>query len=89
MREALTQIEAIASARCAWDIATIAKTALAEPVRNCEVGTAEEQSERFESYCGRCNASTCDHRMFADEAKVGCVLAWAQMPYTKGATDGR
>ena len=28
-----------------------AKAALAEPPRNCEVGTAEEQAERFKNFC--------------------------------------
>lgn len=54
--------------------------------RNCDVGTVEEQVERFEEYCqsildckkdcpiGKMiveNDSLCDH----------CQLVWAQMPY--------
>lgn len=55
--------------------------ALAEPLRNCEVGTEREQSQRFDKYCydnktyeygcGKCP-------LFL---KVCCELAWAQLPY--------
>ncbi len=81
MREALTQIEAMASARCAWDIATIAKTALAAPARNCDVGTAEEQSRRFDEFCSTRVRGCSDCPLVVNRC---CKLGWAQMTYEKG-----
>lgn len=65
------------------ELLTRIRAALAEPLRNCDVGTAEEQEARFVAFCDGCNASICDHRMFADEVKAGCAISWAQMPYEK------
>ena len=60
------------------------KSALAEPVKNFEVGSPKEQNERhngfcyahrsYEKCCGDCplNGEPC------------CELAWAQMPYEEG-----
>ena len=53
--------------------------------RNCDVGTAEEQSSRLEELCDR---HTCGSRCSA----TGCPmyeydcspLAWGQMPYEEG-----
>ena len=56
--------------------------------RNCDVGTPEEQRERFEKFCSKyetrhedeaycskhCPLSGCD-------SIVLCVLKWAQWPY--------
>lgn len=63
------------------------KSALAEPPRNCDVGTAEEQEVRFRNYCW--NHSSRDKNMECQcpidaEAKAGCKLTWAQMPYEEG-----
>ena len=60
-----------------------AKAALAEPVKNCEVGTAEEQSERFDKFCHanintqRCCGDCPAFRTTRDD----CELVWAQLPY--------
>ena len=62
-----------------------AKDALAEPVRNCDVGTAEEQAHRFYAFCmahqssikGMCDP-TCPCHEQPD--KCHCMTAWAQMP---------
>ena len=66
------------------ELKQIAEAALAEPVRNCEVGTPKEQNERhnkfcyyhrsYEKCCGGCplNGEPC------------CELSWAQMPYEGG-----
>ena len=55
-----------------------AKAALAEPLKNCEVGTAEEQYGRFRECCKKqripCLLSY-DYR--CDE----CYSKWSQMPY--------
>lgn len=51
---------------------------LAIPLRNCDVGTAEEQYERHEAYCEKqdmycLNDDILNCRM--------CFTKWAQMPY--------
>ena len=54
----------------------MAKAALSAPPRNCDVGTAEEQDERFDRWCDRKNIKDC--------WGIGCrkcLIAWAQMPY--------
>ena len=58
-----------------------AKAALAEPPRNCEVGTAKEQMARYNSFCH-------DHHSYGTGCggcplcgEPCCELAWAQMPY--------
>lgn len=60
---------------------TKAKNALAEPVKNCEVGTAEEQYSRmfrecYEWMCMDCKSIDKDFRK--------CALSWAQKPYKEG-----
>ena len=53
-----------------------AKAALAEPIRNCDVGTAEEQVERHVKWCNndRCVFTCCSV----------CFAEWSQMPYEEG-----
>lgn len=57
LRDALKKILDLTNSldeNCAVDpveIRDIAKAALAEPVKNCEVGTAEEQAKRMDAYC--------------------------------------
>jgi hypothetical protein len=52
--------------------------ALAEPVRNCDVGTAEEQYRRFFEEC-RNRRMPC---LRADDYRCDeCYSKWAQMPY--------
>lgn len=64
------------------------RAALAEPVRNCEVGTAKEQSERFNTYCfnHRTRERCCEDCPIKDAPC--CELAWAQLPYESEATNG-
>ena len=95
LREALTKILNLTNSldeNCAVDpveIRDIAKAALAEPVRNYEVGTAEEQAERFTKVCtanskdgvrGLCS-ETCP---FSRDYQGECALVWSQMPYEEG-----
>lgn len=65
-----------------------AESALALPLRNCDVGTAEEQGIRFKKFCN-------DHQepwhgctnycpVLMSEK---CALAWAQMPYEEGGAE--
>ena len=63
----------------------IVSATLAAPPRNCDVGTDEEQSRRYEELCDR---HTCGSRCSA----TGCPMyehdcspfAWGQMPYEEG-----
>ena len=69
-----------------------AKAALSAPPRNCDVGTAEEQSDRYEAHCDAYHKATgtCDDcPIYKEECKMTgniphCQLVWAQMPYEEG-----
>lgn len=70
----------------------LAKAALAEPPRNCDVGTANEQEVRFDGFCmahkeikepGLKDCS--DNCPFVK--KGFCDLHWAQMPYEEGVSN--
>lgn len=54
------------------------KSALAEPLRNCEVGTPEEQNIRHDKYCFK-HSKECDGIITYD--CIACFAKWAQMPY--------
>lgn len=61
--------------------------ALAAPPRECDVGTAKEQAERFKHFCAQ-NYSACDVDMECcrcpiEREKADCELAWAQLPHKK------
>lgn len=69
----------------------VVEKALAAPPRNCDVGTAEEQAERFGRYCDKftsgrmhCEACPCCGKILYGR----CEFAWAQMPYDSEARDG-
>ena len=64
-------------------------TALSKQPRNCDVGTVDEQDERFEAFCKRylredapCSED-CPCRFWG---MLGgeCSIKWAQMPYEEG-----
>ena len=63
--------------------------ALAAPPRNCEVGTVEEQAQRFYKFC-MANSSAiigmCDSKCPCIDSgdKCHCLTKWAQMPYDEG-----
>ena len=67
---------------------SIIKKALAEPRRNCEVGTPDEQYARWRRFCDsqKCCNNQCPVYRLADVcgSKTRCVLIWAQMPYEEG-----
>jgi hypothetical protein len=50
--------------------------ALAEPVMNCEVGTAKEQVERHKKWC---NGNVC---LFTHSCRI-CFANWSQKPYNE------
>lgn len=57
-------------------------SAINEPTRNCDIGTAEEQAERFIDYCcGKCDGSNCKHGLYREDELYKCVIKWEQMPY--------
>ena len=61
------------------------EAALSDPPRNCDVGTAEKQAERFDEYC---DSESCKRNRCKSRAKAlyieRCAIAWAQMPYEEG-----
>ena len=98
MREALEQIRELLSISGKPDTAMciryeaaylIAKEALSVPPRNCDVGTSEEQAERFHSFCekfqsgikGMCS-TLCPCKDCCD--KCHCMVKWSQMQYEEG-----
>lgn len=77
----------------------LAKEALITPPRNCDMGTSEEQAERFENFCLKhigCAEETggrhcvgCPLEKASRNITQKCELYWAQTPYeaeTKGET---
>ena len=57
-----------------------ARAVLSAPPRNCDVGKAEEQTERFKLFCNRRECVTCELNR-RSPFRFGCFSAWAQMPY--------
>lgn len=66
------------------------RSALAEPLRNCDVGSADEQRERHYKWCrkhgldgdGKANC------LGRDMSCNRCVLLWSQMPYESEVKNG-
>ena len=61
----------------------MAKAALSAPPRNCDVGTTEEQSRRYEKLCDShtCGSSGSDCPLYDYDCSQ---IAWSQMPYEEG-----
>ena len=59
--------------------------ALAEPERECDVGTAEEQFKRYHKFC--MDGYGCSKCVVGTRSGAGCSLAWSQMPYNEGGTE--
>lgn len=61
--------------------------AIAEPLRNCDIGTEREQSKRFDAYCyaHRTYELGCGDCPLLQS--VCCELAWAQLPYEEGEAE--
>lgn len=61
-----------------------ANAALAEPAKNCEVGTAEEQCRRWRLFCDAITScEKCPCQKSSDEISAYCFSRWAQMPYVE------
>ena len=65
---------------------SIAASALSAPPRNCDVGTPEEQAQRFGKFCKKSSMSGfgasayCTYECACRES-ADCKFAWAQTPY--------
>lgn len=58
---------------------------LKKSLRNCDVGTPEEQSERFDANCQKhMGCLNCPLREKDGGVPKHCEFAWAQMPYEEG-----
>jgi len=62
------------------------------PVRNCDVGTASEQAERFDEFCDMqclsgCSNCPCNTKPMITD--IECFSNWSQMPYEEGDNHGR
>ena len=57
---------------------------LKKSLRNCDIGTAEEQIARFNKFCFPIKCSEC--QLHTDEDLHYCIFRWAQMPYEEGGT---
>ena len=75
----------------AQEALNVVTTALDAPPRNCDIGTPEEQSDRFYAFCGNHRfqsgikgicSSLCPCIMCRDMCH--CLTKWSQMPYEKG-----
>lgn len=62
----------------------LAKAALAEPVRNYEVGTMEELYGRYEKFCRSHFNNDGDNCLKCPFSQPTCKFAWAQIPYDEG-----
>ena len=55
-------------------------SAIAKPPRNCDIGTADEQFERFDRWCNSRVIENC-----CGVCCRKCLIAWSQMPYDEVA----
>lgn len=69
-----------------------ARAALSAPPRNCDVGTAEEQSNRMRKFCAKQKMDgiiNCGYCPIKHQYQRDCTLAWAQMPYEAEEGDSK
>ena len=70
------------------ELKQIAESALSAPPRNGDVGTAEEQSARFDAHCRKhMGCFTCPLREKDGCVPKHCEFAWAQLPYEEGGAE--
>ena len=55
--------------------------------RNCDVGTVEEQLDRYGLFCQN-KCPVCENRfschICGERYRMKCMVAWSQMPYDEG-----
>ena len=70
------------------ELKQVAESALAVTPRNCDVGTAEEQAERFQWFC---DTRPCDRCTLKNKGSAihDCAIHWSQMPYEEGVANGK
>ena len=73
-----SDIPCVAQEFIVW-VKDIARAALKEPLRNCDVGTASEQYQRFLKYCKK-NTGGCNRADRRVNPCAYCFSQWAQMP---------
>lgn len=61
-------------------ILEVVNAALSAPARQCDVGTAEEQFDRFAKHCIGKDCDSCEHGN-RGRSHAHCALVWAQTPY--------
>ena len=57
----------------------VIESALSKPPRNCDVGTADAQVNRYNKFCMQRACSECPFYVASD--LLACGVRWAQMPY--------
>ena len=79
----------------AIDAITSIDAALAAPARNCDVGTAEEQIKRFETFCNKsfdCGVphGNCGACPLWTSGTMGhdCEIKWSQLPFAPAEKGG-
>ena len=78
--------EARSASEAVIDMEFEINAALFAPPRNCDVGTAEEQAERYGRYCDTFTSDGmhCENCPCCGKIPFGkCEFAWAQMPYER------
>ena len=91
LREALTKILNLTNSLdedCAVDpveIRAIANAALAEPVRNCDIGTLEDRREQFKQFCkSHSDGVVCNRDCPLFKLHINgysCHFEWGELPF--------
>lgn len=76
---------------------SVVNSVLAKPLRNCDVGNADEQAKRFEEFClkhigcakatGGRHCAGCPLEKASRNITQKCELYWGQMIFEEGAND--
>ena len=69
------------------EVRDIAREALAKPVRNCDVGTADDKIRRFRDHCLKVEKpGECMYCHNPPVNLIRCVMEWMQLPYSEGTS---
>lgn len=75
-------------AGCMRVVANKCRAALAEPPRNCDIGTASDMAQRFKQFCHEhCSLDKCCDECPLKLRRAPCEFEWARMPYTEGGVE--